>query len=45
VVADPDLDDDTRQDTSARDVERWVRTLRDGGRRSRPRTLKTVWAT
>jgi integrase len=26
-----------------RDVEHWVRTLRDGGRRSRPRTLETVW--
>ena len=64
VVADPDLDDNTRRDRaqwtgcivgaltsdhyrslleSARDVEHWVRTLRDGGHRSRPRTLETVW--
>jgi len=26
-----------------RDVEGWLRTLRDGGSRSRPRTLQTAW--
>ncbi len=26
-----------------RDVEHWVRTLRDGGPRSQPRSLETVW--
>lgn len=33
-------------DTSAgirRDVEHWLRTLRDGGPRSRPRKLETTW--
>lgn len=27
-----------------RDVEAWLRTLRDGGPRTRPRSLATVWA-